>query len=1059
MKIVKNTLIFSTFKEYERWLCANLEKALEYLKANDVLIKDMQLSTRAYNALRFNKKIYFSEIVLESDESIIAYEMMDKSSAQEIIMLKKNYLRKHKDHIINYIINGSSISKCEINTAKADNETEGVNDITRSINDCESFEDKTFIIEGSNDDNNKSDTVGNASLDIIAIKEFLQNPEKEDYTKSELHFLTLKIEELDLSVRLYNAIKRAGINYIYEAIELYPDQFSHLRNMGQKSVEELCAKLEKFVSDRQSSAILINEDEPMVHEAVPTTILQLTNHPIFAEKANEFIKIQDFSIDSLGLSVRSTNGLKREGIINFSDILKDFPNNLYSIRNLGAKSIEEIKTAVLSKLEKLDESAYAFCIGDMDALYSDDYITQKIDKCFENVEFNGISFSQIRDAFPEDFNETRIKKCIGRLLADKKLEYVDFRLYKVYPSIFDALEMCDLKDNAQEIIKRRFDGETLEEIASHYGVTRERVRQIFSKNLKKLRIFASTELEIDVFDEDYYAYLFSNYEVDREMWNDYLGVSSNTLNYLIYTCDKGKNEIKDALSDPNVDLALKFKIQDYLNRNKIIINGVFIEKQRVAIEEYAFSLLCQDEMTFDEFAEQYNDLLMANGIEFDAKIYYTEEVLRTRANNLSSSKYCLWKQGERLRYYDIEGYDYTELLQTLHLESFENIEISALKFMEDYPEIMDKYDIRDQYELHNLLKKTVDVNNYNNLVFHRQPMLQFGEFDRDEAIYNILQIVSPVTAEELAEYVHMEYGYDKLTAMWNYFKHLNQYYHNGVYSVNFKKIPENRIDILMENLTEDFYFIADIKNIYKNLFDESNVDEINPFSLKSLGFTVLGTYVVKGFKSAEAYFTHLLTDGGVYDISKYNEKYNSITMYRQVYYALRQNYDFFLFDSNQAITMNRLSKLGITKDDITQFCDVADGFVEERSYFTMHSLREMGFKSKLDELGFDDYFYANILAVDPRFAWQYVFGNIVLFSKTNQKDDNISKKSFLLYTLSKYDSIEIDDFIADFLEEYGMEIPSRYEINRAIAGTEFYYDSIMDKVYRNKDIYYSEFDD
>ena len=57
-------------------------------------------------------------------------------------------------------------------------------------------------------------------------------------------------------------------------------------------------------------------------------------------------------------------------------------------------------------------------------------------------------------------------------------------------------------------------------------------------------------------------------------------------------------------------------------------------------------------------------------------------------------------------------------------------------------------------------------------------MLQFGEFDRDEAIYNILQIVSPVTAEELAEYVHMEYGYDKLTAMWNYFKHLNQYYHN-----------------------------------------------------------------------------------------------------------------------------------------------------------------------------------------------------------------------------------------------------------------------------------------
>ena len=154
-----------------------------------------------------------------------------------------------------------------------------------------------------------------------------------------------------------------------------------------------------------------------------------------------------------------------------------------------------------------------------------------------------------------------------------------------------------------------------------------------------------------------------------------------------------------------------------------------------------------------------------------------------------------------------------------------------------------------------------------------------------------------------------------------------------------------------------------------------------------------------------------------------------------------------------------LRKVGITKDDIKRFCDDVGSFVEEQSYFTMHSLRKMGFNSKLDELGFEDYFYSNILAMDTRFAWQYVFGNIVLFSKTNQNDDTISKKSFLLYALSKHDSVDVDDFIADFLEEYGMEIPSRYEINRAIAGTEFYYDSIMDKVYRNKDIYYSELDD
>ena len=40
-------------------------------------------------------------------------------------------------------------------------------------------------------------------------------------------------------------------------------------------------------------------------------------------------------------------------------------------------------------------------------------------------------------------------------------------------------------------------------------------------------------------------------------------------------------------------------------------------------------------------------------IDFDEKLYYTDEVRRTRSNRLSDSMFCLWKQGEKLRYYDI----------------------------------------------------------------------------------------------------------------------------------------------------------------------------------------------------------------------------------------------------------------------------------------------------------------------------------------------------------------------------------------------------------------------
>lgn len=1196
----------ATYANYEKWLLENKTKVIEYVKQNDIAFRNIEISARAYNALRINGMHKFSDVALMSSEELSSLDMMDKTSVEEIRMFLRNYLRKHRNSITTYVLDNSKNHMEPVSLITVESSDESVIAVESEETATQEKQQLNIVFEEGiqpngftyiralmSNESSKAKILKYAELDNVDIKElnisrylvrclrncnisylqdvipyypddldqlfgvnkklidsvcdlienyFLENYDDiityvgqilpneikqteisfekgvnaeieclEDFDESRVNirvsdlpktsvleiptdalygvkvllankqtkdkiieFAELKkveISDFEISVRSYNALRRNNIRYLHEAIAYYPEGFEQIRNLGVKSVEEIKGIIEKYVSDYYSQVVNFIKNgemdfaEPMQisfeqeTDPLKLTITQLLNHPVFKEKAEEYIIKNDIIIENMGLSVRPTNALKREGLLSFLDVIKSYPHNLVSIRNVGEKSIAEIMEKIEHCISKMHPAVAAYCSGDTTLLYSDDFILETVMSCFENIGFGGVSFKEIIVKFPEDLDVTRVKKCIGTLLAENELEYVDFRLYRVYPSFFDVLEESNFEFDEKDMMLKKFNGMTLEAIAKERGITRERVRQKIEKNLKKLRIGYHTQTGFSVFDEDYYAYLYSNYEVHKELWLEYLGVSDKIFGYLINTCSKGKKPIEEALTDTNVDLILKYKIQNYLNRNKVFINDVLVDRNRQSIEDYALTQICKDELSFEEFAEDYNKLLEENGVPFDDKIFYTEEVRRTRANRLSDSMKCLWKQGERLRYYDIEGYDYTELLQTLHLENFENIEISTLKFMEDYPEVMDKYDIRDQYELHNLLKKTVDVNNYNNLVFHRQPMLQFGEFDRDEAIYNILQIVSPVTAEELAEYVHMEYGYDKITSMWNYFKYLNQYYHNGVYSVDFKKIPENRIAVLMENLTEDFYFIADIKNIYKNLFGESNVEEINPLSLKSLGFTVLGTYVVKGFKSAEAYFTHLLTDNGVYDISKYNEKYNSITMYRQVYYALRQNYDFFLFDSNQAITMNRLSKLGITKDDITQFCDVVENFVNEQSYFTMHSLREMGFKSKLDELGFDDYFYANILAMDPRFAWQYVFGNIVLFSKTNQKDDNISKKSFLLYTLSKYDSIEIDDFIADFLEEYGMEIPSRYEINRAIAGTEFYYDSIMDKVYRNKDIYYSEFDD
>jgi DNA-directed RNA polymerase subunit alpha len=54
----------------------------------------------------------------------------------------------------------------------------------------------------------------------------------------------MTIEELDLSVRSYNCLKRAGINTVQELTERSMDDMMKVRNLGKKSLEEVEQKLQ-----------------------------------------------------------------------------------------------------------------------------------------------------------------------------------------------------------------------------------------------------------------------------------------------------------------------------------------------------------------------------------------------------------------------------------------------------------------------------------------------------------------------------------------------------------------------------------------------------------------------------------------------------------------------------------------------------------------------------------------------------------------------------------------------------------------------------------------------
>ena len=68
--------------------------------------------------------------------------------------------------------------------------------------------------------------------------------EKEDNEKEKV--LEMSIDELELSVRSYNCLKRAGINTVEELCNRTSEDMMKVRNLGRKSLEEVLAKLKEL---------------------------------------------------------------------------------------------------------------------------------------------------------------------------------------------------------------------------------------------------------------------------------------------------------------------------------------------------------------------------------------------------------------------------------------------------------------------------------------------------------------------------------------------------------------------------------------------------------------------------------------------------------------------------------------------------------------------------------------------------------------------------------------------------------------------------------------------
>lgn len=153
-----------------------------------------------------------------------------------------------------------------------------------------------------------------------------------DYDETEeLNTRSITIEDMELSVRSYNCLKRAGIMTLGDLMDKTLDQMQKVRNLGRRSLREIIEKMDDY------DVTLLGLDDDFDLDEIYVNSNNITN----SDETEEMNK-RSITIEDMELSVRSYNCLKRAGILTLGDLMDKTLDQMKKVRNLGKRSLREI---------------------------------------------------------------------------------------------------------------------------------------------------------------------------------------------------------------------------------------------------------------------------------------------------------------------------------------------------------------------------------------------------------------------------------------------------------------------------------------------------------------------------------------------------------------------------------------------------------------------------------------------------------------------------------------------------------------------------------------------
>lgn len=649
--------------------------------------------------------------------------------------------------------------------------------------------------------------------------------------------------------------------------------------------------------------------------------------------------------------------------------------------------------------------------------------------------FRGTSESFARDDILQGMlwrsGDELLNKLLHRLIGEKAIVYQkgSYQNHSIYvqKSLTEVLDSIR-DETTRHIVVDRLYGKTLDAIAlsTNSGLSRSRVGQIFRNEMDR---FPSVK-------EDQYKDLIVNYAMDRNLFYAITNAMQPTWGYIQERyhseCQGSKIPINgDTLS---IKIAKELcvntkKLKEYLQKHYLYIEDVWIDKEDKA---HFLQIVCK---SFDgyfqkeDIEKRYNRILK----EVYPEKYSDWQLNDFRISSVLKQGYLVHSAKKGIRYRIVSKDLVESVNREVRMSQYINTIISTKKIFEDHMDVMEKYDIRDQYELHSIFR--IGKERYsmeaNQMQISRMPMLLFGQGKESEIVKKEMRALAPIDLEDFSRIMANKYGYDIGTFLSYVRRNFNLY------------IEENRIDFVDEDilrssdynkmstlLVDDFYFEEE----YDSLLEEHHLSMRlkDPHVLRRLGYKSFVGYILKTPLAPGKYFESWICR----HCSEITKRHLEIKSFEMALDRLEQKLEVFEWNRDHYVLLDSLK---VTKTELQRYIDDILQVMKEGQFFTERYLQLNEYVNQR----LSNTFYKSLFKSRPNIKMMMI-GNRWVFVKSTKVVDPLN---FFEQILEEQPGITVVGCLGHLKQYYNISM-HKETLQDKLMECGFYYSKDTEKIYR-----------